>query len=112
MLPTYDDIWLPLLAELSRRGGHSRPRDTNDFGQTIYALAHYFALTPSDINEKVFEENGTARSKWENMVRWTRNDHKKDGLLLAPSHGVWAIGELGSSLLNRKRATLGWPYNT
>lgn len=113
MLPSYDEIRLPLLAELQRRGGQSRPRDKNKMGQTIYAaLANYFSLTPADINEKVYEEDGTARSKWENMVRWTRNDLKKQGLLLAPSHGVWAVGEHGLALLNRRRTTLGSPYNT
>ena len=113
MLPCYDDIRLPLLAELQCRGGLSRPRDKNEIGQTIYsALANYFSLSQVDLNQKVYEEDGTARSKWENMVRWTRNDLKKQQLLIAPNHGVWAIGDKGLSLLNQKRATLGSPYNT
>lgn len=64
MLPNYNDIQLPLLAELHRRGGRSCPRDKNESGQTIYAaLAYYFSLTTADLNEKVYEEDGTARSK-------------------------------------------------
>ncbi|MCK9389159.1 MAG: winged helix-turn-helix domain-containing protein, partial [Sulfuritalea sp.] len=94
MLPVYNEIYIPLLAEIRSRGGRSKPRDKNRHGQTIYtALAEYFALTQADLNEKVLEEDGTARSKWENMVRWARNDLKKKGLLLAPSHGVWAVGD-------------------
>jgi len=112
MLPSYDDIRLPLLAELHRRGGSTRPRDKNNSDQTIYtALAHYFRLTQVNLNEKVYEEDGTARSKWENMVRWARNDLKKQGYLIAPSHGIWAISESGLSLLSLRRKTLGSPYN-
>lgn len=111
MLPSYDDICLPLLAELSLREGRSRPRDERN-GQTIYtALANYFALTPTDLSEKVYEENGTPRSKWENMVRWARNDLKKRNILIAPSHGVWAIGDAGLAYLNRKCSALRFPYS-
>lgn len=111
MLPNYNEIRLPLLAELHRRGGCSRPRDKNEHGQTIYAaLACYFALTPADLNEKVYEDDGTARSKWENMVRWTRNDLKKQDLLIAQSHGIWAVNDKGLSILSSKRTTLGSPY--
>lgn len=107
MLPHCDDICLPLLAELQRRGGHSRPKDKNRNGKTIYAvLADYFTLTPADLNEKIYEEDGTARSKWKNMVRWARNDLKKKGLLIAPSHGVWAVGGRGLSYLTSKSSTL------
>jgi restriction endonuclease Mrr len=113
MLPSYDDICLPLLAEIHVRGGQSKPRDKNRHGQTIYAaLANYFSLTQTDLSRKVLEDDGTARSKWENMVRWARNDLKKKGLLLAPSHGVWAIGDKGLSHLNCKRPTLDSPYKT
>lgn len=113
MLPHYHELYLPLLAELQRRGGISRPRDCNDAKQTIYiALAKYFDLTEADLQEKVYEDDGTSRSKWENVVRWARNDLKKKHLLLAPTHGVWAIGEEGLRLLNSKRSSLRSPYNT
>ena len=57
MLPCYDDIRLPLLAELQCRGGLSRPRDKNEKGQTIYsALANYFSLSQVDLNQKVMKK--------------------------------------------------------
>ena len=102
MLPSYDEIKIPLLAELQKRGGQSRPGDKDECGHTIYsALAIYFALSDKDLAEKVYEENGTARSKWENMIRWVRNDLKKQKLLVAPSHGIWAISASGENLLRR-----------
>ncbi len=112
MLPTYDEIQLPLLAELERRGGRSRPRERDEHGRTIYdALAHYFGLTATDLDKKIYEEDGTPRSKWENMVRWTRNDLRKKGLLIAPSHGVWAVGDKGLRHLELRRTQLRLPFS-
>lgn len=96
MFPKYKEIRLPLLAELSSRGGESRPSDLDSLGRTIYDnLADYFNLSAKARDEIIFEGNGTERSKWENMVRWTRNDLKKEGLLIAPSRGIWKISKEG-----------------
>lgn len=94
MYPKYIDIREPLIAELYKRRGESKPSSLNEQGLTVYdALANYFGLTAEARNFKIYEDNGTERSKWHNIVRWVRNDLKKAGLLYAPSHGVWALTE-------------------
>lgn len=92
MFPQYADMQIPLLIELCVRGGVTRPSVPDASGQTLYAaMAQRFHLSQADLDEVVYEKDGTPRSKWENMVRWVRNDLKKQGLLISPSHGVWAV---------------------
>ena len=68
--PAYEDIERPLMDELRRRGGAARPSDKDGQGRTVYdALADHFRLSPEARNAVIYE-NGVARSKWENMVRW------------------------------------------
>ena len=111
MMPKYEDIEIPLLAELQRRGGRSRPKQRDEHGHTVYdALAQYFGLTGADLSEKVYESDGTARSKWENMVRWARNELRKKRLLIAGGYGVWAVGERGLAFLEARRSRLRRPY--
>lgn len=99
MLPKYKEIQDPLLAEVQRRGGSTRPLQQDDNGLTVYEiLANYFDLTIEDLEEKVYETNGKERSKWQNMVRWARNDLRKRGLLDGSIHGVWALSEKGMRL--------------
>ncbi|HKJ63286.1 MAG TPA: winged helix-turn-helix domain-containing protein, partial [Hyphomicrobiales bacterium] len=68
------------------------------------ALARHFQLTRADLDEKIYEQNGAPRSKWENMVRWVRNDLKKKGMLVMPSHGVWALSREARSVIEAKRS--------
>ena len=101
MLPKYKEIQDPLLAELARRGGSSRPSAKDALGRSVYeALADHFDLPADARNEVIYESNGTPRSKWENMVRWARNDLKKAGLLNSPQHGVWAVSSSGAKRLH------------
>ncbi len=100
MFPKYQEIQIPLLYELRKRGGMSRPSDKNTDGKTIYeALADEFELVEELRLKQIYEADGTPRSKWENMLRWTRRDLKKVSLLDSPSHGIWRITDLGLSLL-------------
>ncbi|MCB2168147.1 MAG: winged helix-turn-helix domain-containing protein [Deltaproteobacteria bacterium] len=96
MFPSYEDIQIPFLREIVRRGGKTRPSDKNENGQTMYnALADHFGLSKEDREMTIFE-NGKARFKWHNMVRWVRNDCKKNGYLVSPSqHGIWEISAMG-----------------
>lgn len=100
MFPKYQEIQIPLLYELKKRGGTSRPSDKNEDGKNIYeAIADEFGLTEDLRSILIYEADGTPRSKWENMVRWTRNDLKKKNFLDSPSHGVWKITDLGIALI-------------
>jgi len=96
MLPEYKEIQIPLLRELARRGGQSKPSDKR-MGKSIYdALADYFKLTEADLDREVFEStNDTYRSKWKNMIRWVRNDLVKRGLIDNSEWGVWRLTERG-----------------
>jgi len=96
MLPKYKEIYIPLLRELARRGGRSKPSDKS-MGKSIYeALAAYFDLTEADLDKQVFEpSNNTYRSKWKNMVRLARNDLVKKGLIGNFERGVWELTERG-----------------
>ena len=98
MLPKYKEIYIPLLRELARRGGRSKPSDKS-MGKSIYeALAAYFDLTEADLDKQVFEpSNNTYRSKWKNMVRFTRNDLVKKGLIDNSERGVGRLTESGWS---------------
>lgn len=99
MLPKYKEIQDPLIAEIQRRGGSTRPSSQDSSGLTVYdALAVYFNLTEADLNEKVYEKNGIERSKWQNMVRWARNDLKKQDFLDGSQHGIWALSVKGVEL--------------
>ena len=69
MLPKYKEIQDPLLAEIQRRGGSTRPSQKDGNELTVYeALAAYFELTNEDLNEKVYETSGAERPKWQNIV--------------------------------------------
>ncbi|HYE95615.1 MAG TPA: DUF3883 domain-containing protein [Rubricoccaceae bacterium] len=68
-------------------------------GKTLYlALADYFDLS-EEAREEITLDNGRARSKWENIVRWTREDLRRVGLLVSPQRGVWELTERGRAAL-------------
>ena len=103
MFPQYSDIESPLLAELYTRGGSARPSTRNADGLNVYeVLARHFKLSHADLEETIYEKTGAPRSKWENMVRWVRNDLKKKGMLVMPSHGVWALSPQARSIIENK----------
>lgn len=103
LFPKYSEIQLPLLAEIKRRDGQTKPSDLNLEGKSVYlALADYFDLS-EEARGVTIDDNGTPRSKWNNMVRWTRNDLKKAGLLYAPNHGVWALTTRGFEVLEESQ---------
>ncbi|BBO78017.1 hypothetical protein DSCW_54340 [Desulfosarcina widdelii] len=99
MYPAYEEIQKPFLKEIIRRGGRTRPSDRNENGLSMYdALADYFNLS-KEAREMTIYENGKARFKWHNMVRWVRNDCRKNGYLVSPSrHGIWEISEYGKRI--------------
>ncbi|PEN05041.1 hypothetical protein CRI93_14095 [Longimonas halophila] len=102
MFPKYSEIQIPLLRELSKRGGRSKPSERGPHGRTVYeALADYFDLSEEARNTEI---PASGRSKWKNMVRWARNDLKKKGHLNSPRHGVWEISERGWQVLENAKS--------
>jgi len=97
VVPKYSEIVGPLVAELKRRGGKSKPSDRNHSGKTVYeSLADHFGLSKEARDFKIYEASGAERSKWHNMVRWARNDLVKWGLLSSPEYGIWALTDKGN----------------
>ena len=96
MLPTQREIHLPLLMELARRGGASSPSALWE-GRTIPdALAEEMGLSSADLAETVDEASrGYTRSKWNNRVRFARNDLVKLRLVDGATHGVWKLTAAG-----------------
>lgn len=71
-------------------------------GRTVYeALADHFQLDSMAREQEIFEADGTPRTKWNNMVRWARNDLRKLGRLYSPSRGVWTITQEGIEYLEK-----------
>jgi restriction endonuclease Mrr len=96
LFPKYRDIELPLVAELRIRGGKSHPQDRDAKGRNIYeALADHFQLSQEEREECIYE-NGKARSKWHNMVRYAvrklRDGDVLDNLAKG-ERGIWKISE-------------------
>lgn len=106
MLPTQKDVEIPLLRELLRRGGSSKPSDINENGQTISeALADYFDLSEAERNIQYYDHSSKKmRSKWYNIIRYAKWALKKKNFLSSPSYGVWAITEAGIKLIQEINA--------
>lgn len=102
--PPYEDIEGPLLCHILFHGGSEyevRARDT------YRPLADFFGLSHSERHEVL--EDGTNRSKWNNMVQWARRKLKDRGLLAATAHGVWRLSDAGVTVaqqVQRKYAKL------
>jgi restriction endonuclease Mrr len=104
MFPKYEEIQIPLLKEILKRGGRIHPSDKNSNGKTVYEeLAEYFNLSSEALNFEIYESNGKGRSKWKNMVRWTRNDLVKKGFISSANRGIWEITETGKSKIKQSR---------
>jgi DNA-binding PadR family transcriptional regulator len=95
MFPKYTDVGTLLLAELNRRGGEARPSDKDAQGRNVYeALADSFDLSSEAREFKIYED-GKGRPKWENVVRWARNDLVKEKKLDGSQRGIWKLTEAG-----------------
>ena len=101
MLPKYKDIYLPLLLEIAKRGGKTRPSDHRE-GRNVYdALAVHLKITKEDLDAVV--EGPPPESKWENMVRWARKGLVDLGYLDGLEHGVWKLTEKGWEATKSKK---------
>ena len=86
MLPKSRDIQVPLLEVLNDIGGQGTTTE-------IYSLVtkKFSQITEKDLLEKVSK----GESKWNNRIRWVRQDLKNKGELFSPKKGIWAITEKG-----------------
>ena len=89
-LPNYESIEEPLLVLLYRRGGRNYEMRTAD---TYKPLAKYFKLTFSDMEQTVSPTDPNPR--WNNMVRWAREQLRKRGYLGDSPRGVWRLSDDG-----------------
>jgi|GEM_PF-4144927 len=95
MFPSKKAIYIPLLQELIRRGGSSKPSQSNEKGLTIYqSLADYFDL--SEEAKNLLCNTSDTDTKWMKFIRWAKLDLVKKGLVYAASnHKIWVITEEG-----------------
>jgi hypothetical protein len=91
--PKYEEIEEALIQELRSRSGSASPSDHDGRGRTVYeALADRFRRS-REARDAVIFENGIARSKCENMVRWAARKLKDHGKLVRGLYGIWKIKE-------------------
>lgn len=88
--PPYEDIEGPLLCHILFHGGPEYEVHASD---TYRPLADFFGLSASERHEVL--NDGTGRSKWDNMVQWARRKLKDRGFLAATAHGVWGLSDAG-----------------
>jgi restriction system protein len=100
MMPTQQEIEIPLLTALEKLGGKARP-------QEVYgAVTNFFPqLTDSDLAEQL-QSGG---SKWTNRIQWVRQRLIETGEMESPSYGIWAITAKGLARLRGGSAVLKPP---
>jgi len=89
MIPTYEEIMLPLLEYLSDEKEHS-------LNETHDALAKYFKLTEDE--QRILLPSGT-QPVFRNRLGWARTYLKKAGLVSIPRRARYQITKKGLELL-------------
>ena len=95
-LPKQDDIEIPLLEELEKRGGEAQPREiypkvTNRFTQ----------ITQVDLNLTT-KQGG---SLWENRIQFARQKLVEKGEIDKSTRGMWRITDIGRARLKGEKVT-------
>jgi restriction system protein len=90
MLPTHQEIEIPLLAALEKLGGRARPQD-------VYATVT--TSLPELTEEDLAEQLQSGGNKWTNRIQWVRQRLVDKGEMESPSYGIWAITDKGISRL-------------
>ncbi len=90
--PSQYQLRLPLLEEIERRGGSTRPADKMD-GLDLYdALGRRVGLSEKAMRER---RAGSGASAWRNHVAWVRFTLVKQCLLVSKPPGTWSLTALG-----------------
>ena len=92
MIPTYEEIMLPMLEYLADGKEHS-------LSETHNALAQHFNLTDEELRELL---PSGRQPVFRNRVGWARTYMKKAGLLTSPKRAHFKITERGKELLKEK----------
>ncbi len=96
-LPTQDDVQIPLLRAIERRGGTIVVSDKRD--EIWQELADLFGLT----NEQLEYDTSEGRNLWWNWIRYTRLTLVEDGYLQRNTRNRWTITDSGKRMLARLR---------
>src|SRR5579863_5300695 len=96
MIPSYEELELPLLQALSQKGGKARP------SELYQTLSQALRLTESDLSETV----PTGDNKFKNRVRWARQILIDKGDMYRADYGVWGITNLGKERLQSQLPTV------
>jgi restriction system protein len=96
VIPTYEQLELPILAILERKGGKARPMEVYD---TL--LEAFPDLNEVDLSEVL----ASGDNKFRNRVRWVRQTLIDKGDLYSAERGVWAITEAGRARLKSNSRT-------
>jgi restriction system protein len=100
MIPSFEDLELPLLRVLDAKGGKARPAEVYE-----KIKAYFPSLTEAELAETV----SSGDNRFQNRVRWARQIliDKRD--LYRADYGVWGITDQGRSRLTSKPT--GQPYS-
>ena len=88
VIPTYDDLFNPLLTAMHQLGGSATVSEQED------KVAEILKLSDKEVNE-IHRGN---RTKLSYRLAWARNYLKRYGLLENSARGVWALTQVGIHL--------------
>ncbi|HEY4902879.1 MAG TPA: restriction endonuclease [Candidatus Sulfotelmatobacter sp.] len=99
MIPSFEELELPLLRVLEANGGRARPVEVYE------KIKQYFpSLTEAELAETV----ASGDNRFRNRVRWARQILIDKGDVYRADYGVWGITDRGRSRLTGKAT--GQPY--
>lgn len=91
--PSGDQLVIPLLTLLERRGGNARP------GELYDELADVVDIDPELRSMELRFANGQRSNLWERQVRWARESAKRLGYLTSKQRGIWQLTKKGGDAL-------------
>ena len=94
-LPSQDDVRIPLLRAIERRGGTIVVSEKRD--EIWRELAERFDLT----DEQLEYDTSEGRNLWWNWIRYTRLALVEDGYLEKKTRNRWTITDSGERMLAR-----------
>jgi restriction system protein len=100
MIPSFEELELPLLRVLDAKGGKARPAEVYE-----RIRAYFPSLTEAELAETV----ASGDNRFRNRVRWARQILIDKGDVYRADYGVWGITDQGRSRLTGKPT--GQPYS-